>query len=154
MLRSMLSSVLVAAALAGAAQAQSQTYTTPHWSDAAGDVAVAFAGRTFVNHGLVAVGRLDSATRDFRGDTLGSFSGMALRSWRRLADGTYEGELLTLPDRGPNDVGSIVGTLDYANRLHAHHLTLAENDPALPSPAVERKYPGFAAETDYLQDLT
>lgn len=125
MRRSLLSSILVAAALAGSAHAQSQTYLAPHQTDAAGDVSVSFAGRTFVNHGLVAVGRLDAATRDFQGDTLGSFSGMALRSWRRLADGSYEGELLTLPDRGPNGVGSVAGTVDYPNRLHAHRLTLA-----------------------------
>jgi hypothetical protein len=116
---------LAAMIFAGAAQAQSQIYVTPHWSDAAGPVSVPFAGRTFVNQGLVAVGRLDAATRDFQGDSLGSFSGMALRSWRRLADGRYEGELLTLPDRGPNGVGSVTGTIDYANRLHAHRLTLA-----------------------------
>jgi hypothetical protein len=128
-MRRSLLSVLVAAMLAGTAHAQSQsgsqTYTTRHWSDAAGDVSVRFAGQTFVNHGLVAVGRLDAATLDFQGDTLGSFSGMALRSWRRLADGTYQGELVTLPDRGPNGVGSVVGTIDYANRLHSHRLTLA-----------------------------
>jgi hypothetical protein len=116
---------LCSAALAGGAHAQSQTYVARHWSEAAGEVSVAFQGRTFVNHGLVAVGRLGAATRDFKGDTLGSFSGMALRSWRRLADGTYEGELLTLPDRGPNGVGSVTGTIDYANRLHSHRLTLA-----------------------------
>jgi hypothetical protein len=114
---------LAATALAGAAQ--SQSHLVKHWSDAAGDETVTFQGRTFVNHGLVAVGRLDAAARDFRGDTLGSFSGMALRSWRRLPDGTYAGELMTLPDRGPNSVGSVAGTVDYANRLHAHRLTLA-----------------------------
>ena len=76
---------LAAATLAGGAHAQSQTpksqtYVAGHWSEAAGDVSVTFQGRRFVNHGLVAVGRLDAATRDFKGDTLGSFSGMALRS--------------------------------------------------------------------------
>lgn len=116
---------LAATTLAGAAHAQSETYVARHWSEAAGDQTVVFQGQTFVNHGLVAVGRLDAATRDFQGDTLGSFSSMALRSWRRLPDGTYAGELLTLPDRGPNGVGSVAGTVDYANRLHAHRLTLA-----------------------------
>ncbi|KSB90576.1 hypothetical protein AS593_21590 [Caulobacter vibrioides] len=117
--------VLAAATLASGAHAQSQAHLVKHWSQTAGDETVVFQGRTFVNHGLVAAGRLDAATRDFKGDTLGSFSGMALRSWRRLADGSYEGELLTLPDRGPNGVGSVAGTVDYANRLHAHRLTLA-----------------------------
>ncbi|AYV46788.1 hypothetical protein CFHF_02580 [Caulobacter flavus] len=116
---------LATATLAGGAHAQSsQAHLVKHWSQAAGDEVVTFQGRTFVNHGLVAVGRLDAAARDFKGDTLGSFSGMALRSWRRLPDGRYEGDLLTLPDRGPNGVGSVAGTVDYANRLHAHRLTL------------------------------
>jgi hypothetical protein len=115
---------LAIAALAVGGQVQAQPHLVRHWSQAPGDETVTFQGKTFVNHGLVAVGRLDGAARDFKGDTLGSFSGMALRSWRRLPDGTYEGELLTLPDRGPNGVGSVAGTVDYANRLHAHHLTL------------------------------
>lgn len=125
MRRPILLLALAATTLAGAAQAQAPTHVVKHWSEAAGDETVTFQGRTFVNHGLVAVGRLDAATRDFKGDSLGSFSGMALRSWRRLPDGTYTGELVTLPDRGPNGVGSVAGTVDYANRLHAHRLTLA-----------------------------
>ncbi len=118
--------VLAVAVLALGASAQAQPHLVKHWSQAGGDETVTFQGQTFVNHGLVGVGRLDAATRDFKGDTLGSFSGMALRSWRRLPDGTYEGELTTLPDRGPNGVGSVAGTVDYANRLHAHRLTLAD----------------------------
>lgn len=125
MRRPILLLALAAATLAGAAQAQAPTHVVKHWSEAAGDETVTFQGRTYVNHGLVAVGRLDAATRDFKGDSLGSFSGMALRSWRRLPDGTYAGELVTLPDRGPNGVGSVAGTVDYPNRLHAHRLTLA-----------------------------
>ncbi|KQV57626.1 MULTISPECIES: esterase-like activity of phytase family protein [unclassified Caulobacter] len=125
MRRSILLALAAATLAGGGARAQSQTYVARHWSEAAGEETVAFQGQTFVNHGLVAVGRLDAATRDFKGDTLGSFSGMALRSWRRLTNGSYEGELLTLPDRGPNGVGSVAGTVDYANRLHAHRLTLA-----------------------------
>jgi len=123
-MRRSISLALAIAALAVGGQVQAQPHLVRHWSQAPGDETVIFQGKTFVNHGLVAVGRLDGATRDFKGDTLGSFSGMALRSWRRLPDGTYEGELLTLPDRGPNGVGSVAGTVDYANRLHAHRLTL------------------------------
>ncbi|MEI9965355.1 MAG: hypothetical protein WDM92_12405, partial [Caulobacteraceae bacterium] len=112
----------VVALAAGAADAQSLTYTTRHWTDEAGDASVALEGQTFVNHGLVGVGRLSAATRDFRGETLGSFSSMALdpTSWRRRKDGSYTGVFWTLPDRGPNDVGPIVGTTDYANRIHVH----------------------------------
>ena len=125
MLRRLLVSAAVIALAAGAANAQSLTYPTRHWTEAAGDEAVTLGGETFVNHGLVGVGRLSAATRDFNGETLGSFSSMALdpASWRRLKDGSYTGVFWTLPDRGPNDVGTIVGTADYANRIHVHRFT-------------------------------
>jgi hypothetical protein len=115
---------LFALMLASGAAAQSQTYTTRHWSDAPGDVSVTLNGQTYINHGLVGAGHLSAATLDFAGDTLGSFSSMALRDWKKEADGSYSGDIYTLPDRGPNDVGSVKGTADYANRLHALHLTL------------------------------
>src|ERR1700761_2999865 len=100
---------LIALATATGAAAQSQTYTTRHWTEAPGDVPVTLNGQTFVNHGLVAAGHLSAATLDFAGDTLGSFSSMALRDWKREADGSYSGDIYTLPDRGPNDVGSVKG---------------------------------------------
>ena len=89
-------------------------------------------GQTFVNQGLVGAGRLDANTLDFRGETLGSFSGMAmdLTKWRRNADGSYAGSIFTLPDRGPFD-----GAIDYRNRVHSSDITLnplATNSPALP----------------------
>lgn len=123
---SLLALALASSALTSSALAQSQTYTTRHWSDAPGDTTATLNGQAFVNHGLVAVGRLDADTRDFKDETLGSFSGMALdlSSWKRTADGGYTGVLMTLPDRGPNNVGPFAGTTDYANRLHAHRLTL------------------------------
>lgn len=110
--------------LATGASAQSATYTTPHWEKSAGDVTVSFGGKTYVNHGLVAVGWLPAATRDFNGESLGSFSSMALSNWKRAADGSYTGTLRTLPDRGPNSVGPFAGTTDYANRVHEHAITL------------------------------
>lgn len=119
--------LLAGGMLTGAAQVHAQAYLTPHWTKEAGDAKVELDGQTFVNHGLVAVGRLDAATRDFQGETLGSFSGMALdlSRWRRTPDGGYAGALLTLPDRGPNAVGPFAGTTDYANRVHAHRLVLS-----------------------------
>lgn len=125
MLRQIVSMAAAVVLSGGAVGAQSLSYTTRHWTEAVGAEAVSFQGRTFVNHGLVGVGRLSAATRDFRGETLGSFSSMALdpRSWRRLKDGAYTGVFWTLPDRGPNDVGPIVGTTDYANRIHIHRVT-------------------------------
>jgi hypothetical protein len=129
-----LAATALALALAGQALAQSVSFTTPHWEAADGATGVQFEGQAFINHGLVGVGRLSAATRDFNDETLGSFSGMALdlSTWRRLPDGAYAGTILTLPDRGPNDVGPFVGTTDYANRLHAHKITLAPYDGADP----------------------
>jgi len=117
---------VIALVLAGGAQAQSQSYLTPHRDLSPGDVKVPFGGQVYVNHGLVAVGRLPAATLDFNGETLGSFSSMALdaKAWKRNADGSYSGAIKTLPDRGPNDVGSVKGTTDYANRVHALDVTL------------------------------
>ncbi|TVV73328.1 esterase-like activity of phytase family protein [Sphingomonas solaris] len=110
-----------------AALAQSASFTRPNITTQAGAASVSLGGQTFVNQGLVGVGRLDANTRDFAGETLGSFSGMALdlASWRRNADGTYSGRMMTTPDRGPNDVGPFVGTTDYRNRVHISTLTLA-----------------------------
>jgi hypothetical protein len=99
--------------------------TRPNVSADAGPVQVTFAGVTRTNHGLVGAGRLAAATRDFNGDSLGSFSAMAISDWKRLPDGSYSGTLTTLPDRGPNGVGTIVGTSDYANRLHHFSFTFA-----------------------------
>jgi len=113
-----------ALALATGASAQSATYTTSHWDKTPGDVTVRFGGKTYVNHGLVAVGWLPAATRDFNGETLGSFSSMALSNWKRAADGSYTGTLRTLPDRGPNMVGPFKSTTDYANRVHTHAIKL------------------------------
>lgn len=133
-------SVLSLAAATGSAHAQSAVYTTPNTTTTAGAASVSLGGKTFVNQGLVGVGRLSATTRDFAGETLGSFSGMALDlgSWRRRADGTYAGKMFTLPDRGPNDVGPFVGTTDYRNRVHTEDIVLnpyigAANLPAATS---------------------
>ncbi len=111
-------------ALPAPAMAQQPANLTKHWDETPGARSVPFGGQTYVNHGLVAVGRLSARTRDFRGETLGSFSGMALTAWRRNPDGSYSGGLLTLPDRGPGNVGPIGESTDYADRVHSHRLTL------------------------------
>ena len=115
---------MAALAFAVGAAAQNATYTTPHWDKTPGDVTVQFAGKTYVNHGLVAVGWLPAATRDFAGESLGSFSSMALADWKKAADGSYTGTLRTLPDRGPNNVGPFKSTTEYANRVHEHAIKL------------------------------
>lgn len=111
---------------------QSRQVTTPNTTTAAGQVDVTLSGVTFSNKGLQGAGRLDANTRDFRNETLGSFSGMAidLSTWRRNADGSYAGGIYTLPDRGPFD-----GAIDYRNRVHTSDITftpLAAGSAALP----------------------
>lgn len=120
---------MIALALASPAFGQSRVIASPNTTTAPGAQSVTLNGTTFVNQGVVGVGRLDSATRDFRGETLGSFSGMALdlRNWRRNADGSYTGVLWTLPDRGPNSVGPFAGTTDYRNRVHISNLSFTPN---------------------------
>jgi hypothetical protein len=114
-------SALVALSLvsAGSALAQSRPFTTANITNAAGPVGVTLGGRTFTNQGIVGAGRLDANTRDFRGETLGSFSGMSLdlNTWRRNADGSYSSGMFTLPDRGPFD-----GAIDYRNRVHTESI--------------------------------
>jgi outer membrane autotransporter protein len=98
-----------------AVSAQSRQVRAPNVSTADGATQVTIGGTTFTNQGIVGAGRLDANTRDFRDETLGSFSGMALdlTQWRRNPDGSYNGFMVTLPDRGPMD-----GAIDYRNRVH------------------------------------
>ena len=117
--------IAVATSIPSPALAQSRQVTTANTTTVDGPITVTLGGNTFTNQGLVGVGRLDANTRDFAGETLGSFSGMALdlKSRRRNADGTYSGVIYTLPDRGPNDVGPFVGTTNYRNRVHTSAIT-------------------------------
>ncbi|WP_454851445.1 esterase-like activity of phytase family protein [Rhizobium binxianense] len=72
-------------------------------------------GLTFVNKGLVGIGRIPANQRDKFGETFGSGSGMAIdpKAWTK--DGaSYKGMLYLLPDRGYN----AVGTVDYRPRVN------------------------------------
>jgi hypothetical protein len=79
---------------------------------------------------LIAKAMLPSGARDILGDTLGSFSALALRpgSWRRTRGGV-EMELLSLPDRGFNtpDKGQYS---DYPGRLHRLRLHIDRSGTA------------------------
>jgi hypothetical protein len=88
------------------------------------------AGKTYVDQGLVAEGSLPAGTVDFLGDTLGSFSSLAIEpgSWKRDGD-TYTGVLWTLPDRGRNDPEHNV-FFDYRGRLHRFRFTMKVWEPA------------------------
>jgi len=94
-------------------------FTTPNLTTGNGPVNVNFSGNVFVNQGLVGAGRVSASAIDFNGDTLGSFSGMALdlTTWRRGASG-YSGVLYTLPDRGYNDLSFS----NYAGRVHRFNI--------------------------------
>ena len=109
--------------MAGAAGAQSIVATRPNLQPVDGPVSTTLNGTTIVNQGLQGVGRLSASTRDFLGDTLGSFSSLAvdLASWRRIGD-TYTGTLFTLPDRGYNNPDGGLFS-DYAGRLNRFRLT-------------------------------
>ena len=116
--------LLSAATLLAAALGAS--FTAPHRPADAPPRTHEIDGRTHVDHGLVAAGMLPADTIDFLGDTLGSFSSFAVApgSWRRHDDGSYEGVLWTLPDRGNNDPEAGV-FFDYPARLERLHLHIA-----------------------------
>ena len=107
----------------------------------AADPAVTVDGQTFVNKGLVAVGRIPANQRDKFGETFGSSSGMAIvpSSWHRTAAG-YEGALLLLPDRGYN----VEGTTDYRPRVNTITVELTPTDAGA-TPSAEAQQAGAAA---------
>ena len=79
----------------------------------------------------IAVGRLAASTRDALGDTLGSFSGLALEpgTWRAAKDGCA-GVLVALPDRGFNIPEDGVFS-DYQARVHRLAFELRGSDLSL-----------------------
>jgi hypothetical protein len=94
---------------------------------ALGADAVTIGNLTYVNKGLVGVGRLPADLRDKLGETFGSGSGLAAdpKSWMLTPDG-YRGTFYLLPDRGYN----VGGTTDYRARLN----TLSVTFKPLPDP--------------------
>jgi len=73
-------------------------------------------GVSFVNQGLVGVGRISANSLDKWGESFGSVSSLQVdaNTWHSNNDGTYGGSFYTLPDRGYNS-----GTTfsDYAARV-------------------------------------
>ncbi|MFE1597280.1 esterase-like activity of phytase family protein [Methylobacterium sp. ID0610] len=112
------------------AGAQNLQVRTPNLTAADGPVSVDVGGATFVNQGLQGVARLPATTRDFLGDSLGSFSSLAvdLPSWRRTGD-SYTGTLFTLPDRGYNNPDGGLFS-DYAGRLNRFTLSFTPHTGA------------------------
>lgn len=99
-------------------------YSAPHEASGAPPRTLQLGGRTYVDKGLVAAGRLPAGTVDFLGDTLGSFSSLAVQpgTWKRTTNG-YQGVLWTLPDRGRNDPEAGL-FYDYAGRVERMQLRI------------------------------
>ncbi|MEG0185264.1 MAG: esterase-like activity of phytase family protein [Stenotrophomonas sp.] len=110
-------------------------FNAPHEVRGTPPRTVQVAGLDYVDKGLVAAGRLPAGTVDFLGDTLGSFSSLAVQpgSWRRTGR-RYEGVLWTLPDRGRNDPEAGL-FYDYAGRVERMQLRIdiAPSKPGKPA---------------------
>lgn len=119
---------LVASLALGGLPAQTLELRVPDLAATPLPRSVDMGGITYVDHGLVAAGSLPAGTVDFLGDTLGSFSSLAIQpgTWKREGD-TYTGVLWTLPDRGRNDPEHQL-FFDYRGRLHRFRLTLRLGD--------------------------
>jgi hypothetical protein len=110
--------------VAGPASAQSRDVTVPDLARTPLPRSIVVGDTTYVDKGLEASGSLPAGTVDFLGDTLGSFSSLAIEpgSWKREGD-TYTGALWTLPDRGRNDPEHNV-FFDYRGRVHRFRFTM------------------------------
>lgn len=112
-----------------AAPPASSQFTTPHLAAHRAPSSVTLGGQRFRNLGLVGSARLSAQSLDFMGDTLGSFSSLAIdrHAWRRVGD-HYEGVLWTLPDRGRNDPQAGL-FFDYPARLNRFRLRFTPAQP-------------------------
>jgi hypothetical protein len=104
----------VTALLAAPVAAMAQ-FTTPHINFTPGDVTNTLGYTTFVNHGLVGVGHISASALDSFGESFGSASSLVVSGWTNNGDGTYNGTLNVLPDRGYNS-GNFYA--DYAARIN------------------------------------
>lgn len=80
------------------------------------------SGNTYINRGVVGFGELPASTKDSFGDTIGGIgSGIApdLSSFSVLANGSVQGTIFAVPDRGWNTLY----TIPYQNRIHKFTLT-------------------------------
>jgi hypothetical protein len=100
---------------------------------------------TYVNKGLVGVGRIPADLRDKFGETLGSGSGIAVdpKSWTRTP-ASYEGTFYVLPDRGYN----VAGTIDYRARLNKFSIVIKPMDDPAAVPPADRQSSIVATLTD------
>ncbi|WWC70507.1 uncharacterized protein I206_104458 [Kwoniella pini CBS 10737] len=102
---------------ASSSAASSSTSATPTLTgpDPAYQTMVTFAGKTYINKGLVGFGAIDGDAIDSFGETIGSLgSAIYLQSMKKTANGSYTGVMVTQPDRGHNTDT----TTDYVSRRH------------------------------------
>lgn len=105
--------LIAAAGLPACAQ-----YATPNVITTPGDVSTTLGGTTFVNHGLVGVGRISASTLDSFGETFGSVSSLQITNWAGDGgNGTYSGTFNILPDRGYNNNNAGGFFSNYAARI-------------------------------------
>ncbi|OQP88198.1 hypothetical protein BTR14_01715 [Rhizobium rhizosphaerae] len=128
----------------GAALLLSAAIALPVSGFAADEVSV--GGKNFVNHGLVAIGRIPASQRDALGETFGSGSGMAIdpSSWTRDGD-SYKGTVYLLPDRGYN----VEGTTDYKARLNKIAIEMTPVAPGA-KPAAGQEQTGVKSKLEGL----
>jgi uncharacterized protein YhjY with autotransporter beta-barrel domain len=107
----------------GACDTSPTNWLTNNTTNSLAASSVDFCGQTFTNKGLVGVGTFESGLTDSFGDTLGSFSALALdlTNWRKSGDTYTGGILLGVPDRGYNS-----GTFysDFAARINRFSISL------------------------------
>jgi len=94
------------------AQAQ---FTVPNVVNVPGAVTNTLDDTTFINYGLVGVGRISGSALDAFGETFGSVSSLQITGWTNHGNGTYEGTFNILPDRGYNS-GNFFSA--YAGRIN------------------------------------
>ncbi len=93
----LLLAILLTAPLTAFAQ-----FTTPNVINVAGDITNTLGSTTFINHGLVGVGRISASALDGFAETFGSISGLQITGWTNNGNGSYSGTFNILPDRGFN----------------------------------------------------
>jgi hypothetical protein len=112
---------------------------------------VTVGGLSYVNKGLVGVGRMPSDLRDKFGETVGSGSGFAVdpKTWTKTADG-FQGTFFLLPDRGYN----VTGTTDFRARLYKLSIAFKplEDPSKVPADARQSSVKATLADTMLLTD--
>ncbi|MFO0690069.1 MAG: esterase-like activity of phytase family protein [Myxococcota bacterium] len=107
-----------AAPLLQIAPAQAQ-FTTPNVIATTGATASTLGSTTFVNQGLVGVGRISASALDSFGETFGSASGLQITDWGGDGESGYTGTFQILPDRGYNNNNAGGFFSHYAARIQS-----------------------------------